>query len=92
MWGMGKRIFTPTPPKKAPKCIIFIFETHIFQRGGDTPPPAPHSLGASILAPSVLDGTPRKKSWVRACIMHRFAREDTIISIDNKLNYLQCEY
>jgi hypothetical protein len=56
---MGKLILTPTPPK----CIIFMFKIQKFFSGERTPLPVPHpvgAFGASILAPSVLDGILRK--------------------------------
>jgi hypothetical protein len=61
----GQTNFHSNPTKNAPKCIIFIFKIQKFFSGeGDTPSPHPTPLGAfgaSILAPSVLDGTPPEK-------------------------------
>jgi hypothetical protein len=60
----GQTNFHSNPTKNAPKCIIFILKIQKFFSGErDTPSPHPTLLGAfgaSILAPSALDGTPRK--------------------------------
>jgi hypothetical protein len=57
---MGKQIFTTTPSKMHQNAPFSYLKYKIFQRGGVSPSPHPTPLGASILAPSVLDGTPRK--------------------------------
>jgi hypothetical protein len=72
MGDMGKRIFTPIPPK----CTIFIFKIQKFFSGeGDTPSPHPTPLGASILATAVLDGTPRKISGYGPVTVENFLFE-----------------
>jgi hypothetical protein len=63
MGGMGKRIFSPTPPKMHQNASFSYSKYKNFSAGRGTPLPAPHPLcafGASILAPSVLDEAPRK--------------------------------
>jgi hypothetical protein len=58
----GQTNFHSNPTKNAPKCIIFILKILKFFSGEGTPPPRTPPL---ILAPSVLDGTPQKKSLDR---------------------------
>jgi hypothetical protein len=60
---MGKQIFTTIPSKMHQNAPFSYLKYKNFSAGRGTPLPAPHTLGAfgaSILAPLVLDGTPRK--------------------------------
>jgi hypothetical protein len=65
---MVKRIFTLTP-QKMHQNASFSYSKYkkIFSGEGHNPSPHPTPLDASILAPSVLDVTPEKKSWKGPC-------------------------
>jgi hypothetical protein len=60
---MSKQIFTTTPSKMHQNAPFSHLKYKNFSAGRGQPSPHPTPLGAfgaSILAPSVLDGTPRK--------------------------------